>query len=602
MGNEDMDAFVEQVRSQSDILSVVSSYLPMKRKGRNYWGCCPFHREKTPSFSVAPEKGFFYCFGCHAGGDVFKFISLMENVSYFEAIRLQGERLHIPLPERQKSPQEIARDQKLSDLRKVNGMARDFFHNCLTMTRYGAAGKSYLASRGISRETVEEFQMGFAPDSWDKLTTAFLKRGVRQELLLEAGLVSMGQDSSRVYDRFRNRIMIPIADERGNVVGFGGRVLDEGTPKYLNTQETMLFNKRKLLFGLDKSHRAIQQAGYAIVVEGYMDAISVFGAGVRNVVASLGTAFTPEQGKKLLRYAPRICFCYDSDEAGQAATVRAMSVVRGTGAEVSVIVVPGEKDPDEFIRHHGAKAFMALAEQALPLVEFRLRYVLAHTSYDTLEGKVKALHEMLPVLDGIRDGAELAEYRKKLARTLMLDEGIVAGELRHYAGMSAQSGTSAVGGTARTPVRVADSALKRAGRIVIRMAWQDASVLAHIQGILPLSGIGDEAQREILEFLSSRKERGESFDVATAAEVLSEKASAELSRALVESEGEGEETTAYNDSILVLRRAYLNTLFMEHSRRAEEYLKSGNSAYHEELGELKRIKEEMDDLQVDQTV
>ncbi len=596
MRNGDMDAFVEQVRSQSDILSVVSSYVPMKRKGHNYWGCCPFHQEKTPSFSVAPEKGFFYCFGCHAGGDVFKFISLMENVSYFEAIRLQGERLHIPLPERQKSPQEIARDQKLADLRKLNGMARDFFHNCLTMTSYGAAGKSYLAARGISQETIENFQMGFAPDSWDKLTSAFLKRGIKQELLLEAGLVSMGRDSSRIYDRFRNRIMIPITDERGYVVGFGGRVLDHSTPKYLNTQETMLFNKRRLLFGLDKSHRAIQQAGYAIVVEGYMDAISVFGAGVKNVVASLGTAFTPEQGKKLLRYAPRICFCYDSDEAGQAATVRALSVVKGTGAKVSVIVVPEGKDPDEFIRRHGAKAFEELVKKAVPLVDFRLRYVLSHTSYDTLEGKVKALHEMLPVLDGIKDAAELAEYRKKLARTLMLDEGVIAGELRHYARTSASDGAAAAGPSASVPVRAVDSALKRAGRIVIRMAWQDRSALAHVRAVLPLSGIGDASQREIFEFLFSGYEQGGLPDASAAAEVLSERASAELSRALVENPGEREETAAYNDSVNVLRKAYLNTLFIQHSRRAEEYLQSGNPAYREELDELKRIKEEMDDL------
>ena len=387
-----MDAFVERVSENTDIVRIVQSYVPLKRRGNRYWGCCPFHHEKTASFSVVPDKGFFYCFGCHAGGNAFKFISLIENISYFDAIKLQAEKLGIPLPERKRSPQEIAREREIQDLRKVNELARDFFHNCLTMTRMGERGKAYFAGRGIRQETIEEFQLGYAPPAWDKLSTAFLKRGIKQEFLLASGLSAERKQGSGLYDRFRGRVIIPIADERGRVVGFGGRVLDDSTPKYLNTPETVLFNKRKLLFGLDHSHRAIQQEGRAIVVEGYMDAISVFDAGVHNVVASLGTSFTPEHAKKLLHYAPEICFCYDSDEAGQKATIRALTIVRDTGARVRVIVVPDGKDPDEFIRKHGADAFRELVRQALPLVEYRLRYVLSHTNYDTLEAKIGRAH------------------------------------------------------------------------------------------------------------------------------------------------------------------------------------------------------------------
>ena len=267
MHREDMDEFVEQVTAQSDLLQTVQSYVPLKRKGNRYWGCCPFHGEKTPSFSVVPDKGFFYCFGCHAGGNVFKFLSLIENITYFEAIKLQAEKLGIPMPQRQKTPQEIARDKEIADLRKVNEMARDFYHNCLTLTRLGEPGKAYFTSRAISAETIAEFKLGFAPQTWDKLSTAFLKRGVKQELLLSDGLAAERQNGGGIYDRFRNRIIIPIADERGRVVGFGGRVLDDSTPKYLNTPETVLFNKRRILFGLDRANRAIKQAGYAIVVE-----------------------------------------------------------------------------------------------------------------------------------------------------------------------------------------------------------------------------------------------------------------------------------------------------------------------------------------------
>ena len=386
-------------------------------------------------------------------------------------------------------------------------------------------------------------------------------------------------------------MIIPIADERGRVVGFGGRVLDDSTPKYLNTPETVLFNKRKLLFGLDRSHRAIQQEGRAIVVEGYMDAISVFDAGVHNVVASLGTAFTPEHAKKLLHYAPEICFCYDSDEAGQKATIRALSIVRDTGARVRVIVVPDGKDPDEFIRKHGADAFRALVEKALPLVEYRLRYVLSHTNYDTLDGKVKALHEMMPVLAGIREAAVRSEYERRLAQTLMLDEGIVRSELRHYR----PEAEEAVRQPIRKAVAKADTALRKAGRLVIRMAWQDAAVIAHLETIVPLEGIRDPAQREILTFLKTAAEEGRPVDDMSAA-TLSDEAAAELSRSLVEDLGGRDETEAYDDSLRVLRKAYLNALYTEHSRKANEYAQNGqHEACLQELNEVNKIKHEMDE-------
>lgn len=587
-----MDAFVERVSEQTDILRIVQGYVPLKRRGNRYWGCCPFHQEKTASFSVVPDKGFFYCFGCHAGGNAFKFISLIENISYFDAIKLQAEKLGIPLPERRRSTQEIAREREMKDLRKVNELARDFFHNCLTMTRMGERGKAYFAGRGIRQETIEEFQLGYAPPAWDKLSTAFLKRGIKQEFLLASGLSAERKQGGGLYDRFRGRVIIPIADERGRVVGFGGRVLDDSTPKYLNTPETVLFNKRKLLFGLDRSHRAIQQEGRAIVVEGYMDAISVFDAGVHNVVASLGTSFTPEHAKKLLHYAPEICFCYDSDEAGQKATIRALSIVRDTGARVRVIVVPDGKDPDEFIRKHGADAFRELVEKALPLVEYRLRYVLAHTNYDTLDGKVRALHEMMPVLAGIRETAVRSEYERRLAQTLMLDEGIVRSELHHY---HPEAETEVVRQPIRKAVSQPDTALRKAGRLVIRMAWQDAAVLAHLETIVPIEGIRDPVQREILAFLKESAEQGRPVDDMSASS-LSDEAAAELSRSLVEDLGGRDETEAYDDSLRVLRKAYLNALYTEHSRKANEYAQNGqHEACLQELNEVNKIKHEMDE-------
>ena len=599
MRSEAMDEFVERVRSESDILNVVASYVPLKRKGNRYWGCCPFHQEKTPSFSVVPDQGFFYCFGCHVGGNVFKFLSLIENVSYFEAIKLQAEKLNIPLPQREKTEQELAREQKIADLRKVQEMARDFFHSCLTRTKYGIPAKAYFASRDIHEDTIVEFHLGFAPNAYEKLHDAFRKRGIPESLLLESGLVLERQSGGGVYDRFRNRVMIPIADERGHVVGFGGRVMDDGLPKYLNSPETILFNKRKLLFGLDRSHQAIRQEKYAIVVEGYMDAISVYAAGVHNVVASLGTAFTLDQCRKLLRYAPEIYFCYDSDDAGQKATIRALGIVKETGAQVKVLIVPDGKDPDEFVRKHGADAFRALTKTALPLAEYQIQYVLKHTDYTSLEGKSSALSQVLPVLQESVNAVELNAYVARLTRTLGIDEGIIRSELRRYTGQP-QDPLSPQKAPIRQAVRQADNAVRRAGRIVIRQVWQDAGTLAHLTAVVPLAGFPNRLQGEILQFLAGKIQRGEPVNDALALEGLGEEAAAELSRALVEDLGGQDLIAAYEDCVRVLRRACLKQRYDEHRLRADAMEREGNTTQAlQELAESQRIQKEikeMDDL------
>lgn len=586
MDKEKMDAFVAAVKDRTDILHVVQAYVPLKARGGRYWGRCPFHHEKTPSFSVVPDKGFYYCFGCHAGGNAFNFLSKIENITYFEAIKMQAEKLGIPMPKRHSSKAELEQEKEREDLRKVNAMARDFYHNCLTLTRLGTPGKQYFAGRGIQDATIAAFHLGYAPDAWDKLARAFLKRGVPEELLIKAGLASTRKNSEGVYDRFRGRVIIPIADIRGQVVGFGGRVLDDSKPKYLNTPETILFNKRRLLFGLDRAHRAIQDADYAIIVEGYMDAISVFDAGVHNVVASLGTAFTAEHAKLLLRYTANLVFCYDSDEAGQKATMRALTIVRNTGANVRVIVVPDGKDPDEFIRKHGADAFRELAERARDLVDYRLSYVLAHVRYDTLEGKTRVIQEMAPVLAGIQNAARIVAYRRRLAQTLMLDEGVVSGELRRYAKMDLADARPAAP-MQRPLARKPDDALEKAGRIVIRMVWADPELLAHVKSMVPIERIPVPEQREILAYIENIAAEGGAPDDVQAAAALSEPAGEELVRAIAGEDSAGHVGTdeadkaramqAYQDSLQVLRNAYLEAQYMEHTRLAENAMREGNT-------------------------
>ena len=613
MGVKLTEEFVEQVSAETDILSVVSSYVPLRRKGNRYWGCCPFHHEKTASFQVKPDEGFFYCFGCHVGGNAFKFISLIENINYYEAVKRQAEKLGIPIPTAEQSPQEIARENHLNDLRKIHEMAGSFYHNCLTKTGYGKDGLEYLHGRGITDQIIEEFKLGFAPDAWNKLSTAFLKRDVPVKLLLDGGLGMMRQGGG-VYDRFRNRVMIPIMDERGRVVAFGGRVLGQGEPKYLNSPETAIFNKRKLLFGLDKAKKAIQQEGFALVVEGYMDAISVYAAGVHNVVASLGTAFTQEQCRHIMRYGAELYFCYDSDAAGQNATVRGLSIARSTGAKVKVVSIPDGKDPDEFIRKHGVEAFRELLKKALPLVDFYIEYVKSKVDISRLEGKLQALNELMPLLSSIRgDNVERNVYVRKLSSLLDMDESEILntssrGMYRRRDNRSSipvsidvreDSGENK---PRRQVVNQMDDKDGKAARLCIRGVWEDPALLLHLKQMLPIEYMPDW-MREVLNAMSESIAvlgRPQRDDVISR---LSESSAEEFSHALVEDCFDGDMFELYSKATNFLHGRYLYILFKQKSQESvEAYSRNDMTEYLRLTKEAAKIKKEMDEYKIDERI
>ena len=580
----EMDEFVAKVKDSTDILKVISTYVPLKKSGSNYFGCCPFHREKTPSFSVAADKGFFYCFGCHAGGDVFKFLSLIEGISYFEAIKKEAERLHIDMPEREKSPFQIERERKIAQMLKANELASKFFHSALVNTSLGIAAKEYLLSRGIGEEVIEEFKFGFSPNSWDRLTNALKERNVTEETLLCAGLISRARESAKVFDRFRGRVMIPIADLKGKIVAFGGRAMGDEQPKYLNTAETPVFKKGEMLFNLDKAHLSIRKEEFAIIVEGYMDAISLYAAGITNVVASLGTAFTAGQAKLLMRYAKRFYFCYDSDEAGQNATVRALQIAANLGAEIFVINIPDGKDPDEFVRKHSKEAFLNLIQTAYPLLDFRLQYVLKHTNYNSLEGKIKALHEMLPILGAVKNEAVKLEYQKKLARVLMLDEGVIVSELKNMKLTPALSSGAVF--TRKATVK-SESMLERAGRIIIKEAIEDEGTIDYIREVLPVELVENEGQREIFNMLFKY---GGDYNI----ESLSEEATEELSRAIVET-FDGEISDVYIDALNAFEKQDLINKMQTKSKEIEEAMANGVEC-EDKLAEIMEINKKLNIL------
>lgn len=606
MQHAEPDDFVERVSERSDIYSVVSRYVPLTQKSGRYWGRCPFHNEKTASFCVSPDKGFFYCFGCGAGGNVFKFLSLIENISYFEAVKLQAERLGIDLPTQRYSPEQDRQRREQKVLFQINETAQDFYHECLIKTARGEIGRKYFAGRGITAETIQTFKLGYAPDEWENLLPQLTRRDFTAQQIESVGLIAKRKNSSGYYDRFRARVIIPIADERGRVVGFGGRILgnaDESTPKYLNTPETPIFNKRKILFGLDKSARAINSAGCAIVVEGYMDAISLFGAGVQNVVATLGTAFTPDHAKLLLRYARKIIFCYDSDEAGQRATIRALPIVQTAGAEVFIVQVPDGKDPDDFIRKHGKDAFDALIRNASTLIDYRMKYVLARAELATPVGKVQALREILPVVVKIADTAVRNEYTKKIAAALYMDETLVKAEWRK---LLRQMQRDSAGNAENSPVKrprlavVEDPAIREASEIILRMLWHESDMISYVRDMVPRE-IFSPVNREIFDWLEDCARHGKSVNELNAASDLSEAAYAQLSRIILGGDGEprATEIAMFDDSVKILRRVNLKKRYNELLLQAEKYISSDNDAYQRTVRASLKIKHQMDTLKGD---
>ena len=599
MGNEEFNEFIEHVTERTDIYSVVSRYVPLTQKSGRYWGCCPFHNEKTPSFSVNPEKGLFYCFGCGAGGNVFKFLSLIENITYIEAVKLQAQRLGIEIPTKKSSPEQERRRREEKILLKINELAQDFYHECLIKTARGEVGRKYLAARGITTETIETFKLGLAPDEWEGLFKKLTRQNFSAQQLEAVGLIVKRKNSSGYYDRFRERIMIPIVNIFGHVVGFGGRVLnskDETTPKYLNTPETALFNKRNLLFGLDKSNRAINAAGAAIVVEGYMDAISLFSAGIKNVVATLGTAFTPEHANLILRYARKIIFCYDSDEAGQRATIRALPIVQQIGAEVFVVKVPDGKDPDEFIRKHGKAAFEELVNNAETLVDYRMNYVLANTEYGTTAGKFRALQEILPVIARVNDDVKLKDYLKKIANALSLDEYLIEDEWKKISSTIEPNSNVSVVKRKKLPAEE-NPQLKAACEDILRMAWYEGDTLGYTLAMVPLENF-PEVYQEIIKWIETCMAQERRPDQMRAAIELSDEANTELAKILIKGSDRPRERelTVFVDSVNILRLDLLEKKFNKLRAQSEKDIPNDEATRVKIVEELIKVKEEIDNL------
>lgn len=415
---------IDQILDRVDIAEIIAGYIPLKKNGRNFKTNCPFHNEKTPSFVVSPEKQIYHCFGCGEGGNAIGFVMKYESMEFPEAIKVLAERAGVELPRYKKENNE---EESLSSrLYKINDLAAVFYQNYL-MSENGKKALSYLKARGVTAETLRIFRIGFAPLAWEMFRDYCENKKIHPELLKKAGLIIKSEKTKKDYDRFRNRIMYPIFNERGNVLGFGGRVMDDSLPKYINSPETAVYVKSNVLYGLNFSKKGIREKGYAIIVEGYMDVIIPFQYGINNIVATSGTSLTPDHVSMLKRYTNTVIMIFDADQAGETASLRGLDIFAEKGVEVKIVSLPKSEDPDSFVRKYGRKNLEEIVSSAKNLFDYKLDLLIARHGIKDV-GRISS--EMMPTIAKIENEIVKSNYLKRLAERLEVREE----SLRHEMG------------------------------------------------------------------------------------------------------------------------------------------------------------------------
>ena len=576
MGCEEMnrhfdEQLIEQIKNANDLVEVISEYVPLKKNGRNYWGNCPFHNEKTASFSVSPDKGFFYCFGCKAGGNVFNFLMRTDNLTFPEAVEKLANRANIQLPQKALTKEEMERKAHREELYKVNDLAATFYHNCLTQTEMGKEALNYLLKRGLSEETIKQFRLGFAPAGRDRLSRAFTQRDIPERTLLELGLARRNERG--MYDYFSNRVMFPICDGRGRVVAFGGRVINPGPrdPKYLNSAEMSLFNKGHMLFAFDKAYQSIRKKRQVILVEGYMDVISAHNVGVTNVVASLGTAFTEHQARLLVRQADEVILAYDMDGAGRKAVRDAIRILQPMEFKVRVVVMPDGKDPDDYCRNHGGDAFLQLVEDAVTPFDFFLNEALIQEDRNTAAGKQAILKSMFDYIKGVVNPIEKETYLKALALPLWLDNSAILRMFRQYTGKGALD--------LKPAPKINSKAKASEEDYLTAMTVSSVPHLTRVIQYLPLEDISNDIYRALLEKAGQVVKETGQLQSTVLEERLTEEEKAAYAQLML---------LHYDDSTLdgyikSVRLKSLREQYKAHSTLADQLNRAGDSRFIEEL-------------------
>ncbi|MBU4047893.1 DNA primase [bacterium] len=421
---------LEEIRNRCDIIDIISEYVHLKPAGKGFKGLCPFHGEKTPSFMVSPEKQLFHCFGCGEGGNVFNFLMKYEKLSFFEAVKMLAKKSGVSLPVDEEKENFLNREKEI--LYKLNNLAANYYRECLFRTNQGKKVINYFKKRGINDTSVELYRLGYAPPGWDALTNFLKKKGYTYEELIKAGLIKKSKIEGKYIDYFRDRIIFPIFHLSGRVIGFGGRVLDDSLPKYINSPETLVYNKGSNLYNLNFAKEDIRKKNCIIIVEGYTDVLITQQYEFNNVVASLGTALTTKQIDLIKRFTDTVLIAYDADSAGNMATLRSLDLLVKAGLGIKVLALPQGYDPADFLIKKGRTPFQNLIDRSLSLIDYKLKLLYSNYSIKTIEGKVKVIKEILPTLSVIGNEVELRAQTKKISEELKLSEEAILIELKKY--------------------------------------------------------------------------------------------------------------------------------------------------------------------------
>jgi len=505
------DELIEEIRSNNDIVDIISQYVILKRSGRSYFGLCPFHKEKSPSFSVSPDKQIFHCFGCGAGGNVFHFVSKIENINFIESVQTLADRAGIQLPSLD-SGEDTKTQMLKSKVYEINEVAAQFYHENLYKPTSKLA-QDYVKKRKLDNKTLKNFTIGYSC-RYNELYQELKRKGFKEEEILASSLVIKNEDGSYV-DRFRKRFMIPIRDVKDRVIAFGGRVLDDSKPKYINSPENIVYSKGRHLFGLNVAKR--NPMDRLIIVEGYMDAISLQQRGIPNVVASLGTALTEAQGRLLRRYANKIIIGYDSDGAGQAATMRGLEILQNLGYDVRILQLddPNVKDPDEYVLKNGSGRFYLCADKAISLVEFKVKMLKQSLNIQSASDKIKFLNEVSKILSKVDNNIEKEVYIENIAKEYNVSKEAI------YAQTNKLQYSSSVGEkilekkvtpkvVKKEEIAVSDAIIRRENTVIAILLTEGTKAYDKIKNTITIDEFKYEKNKEILKKLYCELEKGNS--------------------------------------------------------------------------------------------
>ena len=509
------DELLEEIRISNDIVDVVSQYVTLKRSGRNYFGLCPFHNEKSPSFSVSPDKQIFHCFGCGVGGNVFHFIQKIENISFVESVQMLAERANIKLPTLSNYE-----DEKVAKLKAkvydVNQFTAEFYHKNLYRPE-SKPGQEYIKKRKLDNNTLKSFMIGYS-GKFDELYRALRKEGFQDEEILASGLVNKSREGMYI-DRYRNRVMFPIQDVRNRVIAFGGRVLDDSKPKYINSPENIVYSKGRNLFGLNvakKFNPGVMKR--LLIVEGYMDAISLFQRGITNVVASLGTALTDAQGRLLRKSTEQVILGYDADGAGQAAIVRGMEILQSMGCDIRVLQISGAKDPDEYVIKYGPDRFRKCMDDAISVVEYKVKNLKKELNLDNVSDKIKFLNAIAKILSEVNNSMEREVYVDKIANTYNISKEAIYSEINKK--LYSAKGTSPKILEAKPTIvrpkqeeKVDEQTSRREQMVIYLLINYPKESLDRIKQIVSIENIKSEKNKNIIQTLYDKLSPNDSSDI-----------------------------------------------------------------------------------------